>query len=129
MLRPAAVLIALALLLGFAACGDEDGAEGLTFEDPKGSIDVERGMTFTLEFSVNAGVGFDWEPVGVPSGVALVELKDTRVDYPDEERAGDSGVKRFVYEAKATGRQTLVFHRLFRGDLDERRTLTVNVRG
>ncbi|MDQ3933311.1 MAG: protease inhibitor I42 family protein [Actinomycetota bacterium] len=128
MLRRAAVLIVIALLLGLAgACNDEDAAEGLTFEDPKGSVDVERGMTFTFEFSVNAGVGYDWQPVATPGG--LVELKDTKVEYPDEERAGDSGVKRFVYEANDTGRQSLVFRRLFRGEPQERRTATVNIRG
>ena len=122
-----AALAALALLAG--GCGDDDGREGLTFVDPKGTIDVERGMDFTLEFRVNAGVGYDWQPVATPAGAALVELKDTRVHYPNPESAGDSGVKRFVYEAEETGRQTLVFRRLFRGDLDERRTVTVNIRG
>ena len=63
----------------------------------------------------------------MPAGVALVELKETEVEYPEEERAGDSGVKRFTYEALRPGRQTLVFRRLFRGDPDERRTLNVTI--
>ena len=116
----------MALLAG--ACNDEDAAEGLTFEDPKGSVDVERGMRFTLEFSVNASVGYDWEAVATPGG-GIVELRDTKVHYSNPDSAGDSGVKRFVYEANETGRQTLSFRRLYRGDLDERRTVTVNVRG
>ena len=120
------LLVALAALALVAGC-DDDGS-GVVFKDPKGTVDVEKGMTFSLEFRVNAGVGFDWEAVGTPPGVALVELKDTKVDYPDEERAGDSGTKRFVYEAKGTGRQTLVFRKLFRGDHQERRTLTVEIR-
>ena len=120
----ALVLAALALL---AACGDGDGGEGIVFEDPRGTIDVERGMRFTLEVTVNAGVGFDWEPVGTPDGP--VELEETKVDYPDERRDGDSGKKRFVYRATDSGRATIVLRRLYRGDPQERRAIAVNVRG
>jgi predicted secreted protein len=124
------LLLALTALALLAGCGgDDDGGEGIVFKDPKGTINVERDMTFTLELSVNAGVGFDWEPVARPTGIALVELKDTKVDYPDEQREGDSGVKRFVYEAKRTGRQTIVLRHLFRGDEKERRTITVVIGG
>ena len=124
-MRAAALVLAAVALL--AGCGDEDGPEGLVFEDPRGTIDVERGMRFTLEVTVNAGVGFDWEPVGAPDGP--VELEETNVDYPDEERAGDSGKKRFVYRANASGRATIVLRKLYRGDPQERRTIAVNVRG
>ena len=112
--------------LAMAGCGDDGGPElGMVFKDPRGTVNVEQGMRFTFEFRVNAGVGINWEAVGVPAGVALVELKETEVEYPEEDRAGDSGDKRFVYEALKPGRQTLVFRKLYRGDLDERRTLTV----
>ena len=122
----AAALVALALLLAGCDSGDDSG---LVFKDPKGTVDVERGMEFTLEFNVNAGVGYDWEQVGVPRELSLVEPKGTDVEYPEEEREGDSGVKRFKYQAgDRTGRQTLVFRRLFRGDVDERRTITVVMR-
>jgi predicted secreted protein len=123
----AAALAALAAAAAPGCGGDDEG--GIVFKDPRGTVSVEKGMEFTLEFRVNAGVGFDWQAVGVPSGVALVELKDTEVEYPEEERAGDSGVKRFVYEAKKAGRQTLVFRRLFRGDVDERRTISLTISG
>ena len=123
-----ALRTALAALAFLAGCDSGDDS-GLVFKNPKGTIDVEKGMTFTLELTVNSGVGFDWEPVGVPTGVALVELKDTEVDYPDEERAGESGKKRFVYEAKGTGRQAIVLRHIFRGDEQERRTILVNIRG
>ena len=127
-LRVAALAAFLALAVALASCNDGDGS-GLVFKDPKGTIDVEEGMTFSLEFSVNAGVGYDWEPVAAPRGQAeILKLEDTVVDYPDEERAGDSGKKRFVYRAERTGKQTLVFRRLFRGDEDQRRTVTVSVR-
>ena len=129
MLRLTAAVACIALLaVTLASCNDGDDS-GLVFKDPKGTVEVEEGMTFSLEFSVNAGVGFDWEPVGVPSGVALVRLEDTVVDYPDEERAGDSGKKRFVFKAERTGRQALVFRKLFRGDEQERRTVHVQIRG
>lgn len=117
-------LAALALLTG---CGGDDS--GLTFEDPKGTVTVERGMGFTFEFSVNAGVGFNWEAQPLPGGPKLVEAKGTEVDYPDEDREGDSGVKRFAFEAgETTGSQTLVFRKLYRGDQQELRTITVEVR-
>jgi predicted secreted protein len=120
-----ALLLAAAAALAASGCGGGDDDKGLVFKDPRGTVDVEEGMRFTFEFRVNAGVGFDWRAVGVPEGVALVVLKETEVEYPEEDRAGDSGDKRFIYEALRPGRQTLVFRRLFRGDLDERRTLTV----
>ena len=120
----AAALLALCLVAG---CDTGDGS-GLVFKDPKGTIEVERGMTFSLELSVNASVGYDWEPVG-PRGGRTIELKETKVDYPDEDRDGDSGTKRFVYEAKETGRESIVLRKLFRGDEQERRTVTVEIRG
>jgi predicted secreted protein len=121
------LLAALAALVLLAGCDTGDDS-GLVFKDPKGAVDVEEGMTFSLEFSVNAGVGYDWKAVAVPAP-ALVELKETKVDYPDEQREGDSGKKRFVFEAKRTGRQTLMFRKLYRGDQQERRTVTVVIRG
>ncbi len=125
-MRRLALLAALALLL--AGCGGDDDS-GLTFEEPKGTVNVERGMEFTFEFSVNASVGFDWEAVGVPRGVALVEPKGTEVHYPNPDSIGDSGVKRFRYKAgHEAGHQTLVFRKLYRGDPQERRTITLEIR-
>jgi predicted secreted protein len=120
-----AVLAAAALLAG---CDDGDDS-GLVFKDPKGTIEVEERMTFSLEFSVNASVGNDWEPVAMPKGAAAVKLKDTKVDYPNPDADGDSGTKRFVYEATTSGTQGLTFRKLFRGDEKERRTITLVIRG
>lgn len=129
MLRRAAAVACLTLLaLALASCGGDDGS-GLVFKDPKGTVDVEKGMEFSLEFSVNAGVGYDWEPVGAALDGSVVELVDTRVDYPDEDREGDSGTKRFVFEARDTGTQEVGFRKLYRGDEQERRTVTIRVRG
>ena len=121
-----ALLAAVALLAGCDGGGDDSG---VVFKDPKGTLQIEEGMRFSLEFSVNASVGNDWEPVGVPKGAAAVELKETKVDHPNPDRDGDSGTKRFVYEATGTGTQGLTFRRLFRGDEQERRTVTLVIRG
>lgn len=119
------MLAVLALLL--AGCGGDDS--GLTFEDPKGTIGVERGMEFTFEFSVNASVGFDWKAEPLPGGEKLVKPKGTDVHYENPDSAGDSGVKRFRFEAgDRAGSQTLVFRRLYRGEPKELRTVTVEVR-
>ena len=126
MRRALLATLAAVCLLG-AGCGGEESG-GIVFEDPKGSIDVERGMRFTVELSVNAGVGYDWVPE-VPASNGPVLLRGTKVEYPDEQRDGDSGVKQFLYEAKRTGTGTIVLRKLFRGDQQERRTVTVNVRG
>jgi predicted secreted protein len=123
-----AVVAALAVAALLAGCDDGDDS-GLVFKDPKGTVEVEEGMTFSLEFSVNASVGYDWEPVGAPKGPAAVKLEDTTVDYPNPDAAGDSGTKRFVYEATSTGTQGLTFRKLFRGDEQERRTITLVIRG
>jgi hypothetical protein len=51
------------------------------------------------------------------------------VHYPNPDSAGDSGVKRFTYEAgDRAGNQTLVFRRLYRGDQEELRTISLEVR-
>jgi predicted secreted protein len=119
-----ALLLALAALTLLAGC--DESSDGIVFKDPKGPLDVERGMEFTLEFSVNAGVGTDWVPV-VPNPDGPVVLRGTNVDYPDEEREGDSGVKQFQYEATRTGRATIVLRKLFRGDRQEERRILVRV--
>ena len=119
----AAVLAALALLAG---CDDE--GSGIVFKDPKGTLDVEKGMEFTLEFSVNASVGYDWVPVA-PDPNGPVRLRSTSVDYPNEDRAGESGSKFFVYDATDTGEARIELRKLFRGDQQERRRIVVRVRG
>src|SRR3954465_3585613 len=103
-----AVLAAAALLAG---CGDDSG---LVFKDPNGTQTVEQGMTFSFEFTVNRGVGYDWVQVPSPGGV--VEPKGTTTSYPDDDRAGESGTKRFRYRAAHAGRQTLTFRHFFRSD-------------
>jgi predicted secreted protein len=119
----AALLAALALLAG---CDDE--GDGIVFKDPREPIRVERGMEFTLELTVNAGVGIEWVPVTPPLDGPVV-LKSTKVVSPEGNRDGDSGKKRLVYEAKRAGTQTIELHRLFRGDRQERRRIRVTVSG
>lgn len=125
MLRSAAAVACLLLAL-LAGCGGDGDDDGPVFVDPQRPFTVEEGMTFSIEFSVNAGVGFEWEAVR-PKSSGPLELKETKVEYPEEERAGDSGTKRFVYEAKQAGSEALVFRKLYRGDQQEVRTVTVRV--
>ena len=121
-----ALLVVFAALALLAGCDDE--GDGIVFKDPKGTIDVEKGMKFTLEFSVNASVGYDWVPVA-PDPNGPVRFRSSSVDYPNEDRAGDSGSKFFVYEATATGEARIELRKLFRGDQQERRRITVKIRG
>ena len=123
---PRALLVVLAALALVAGCDDE--GEGIVFKDPKGTIDVENGVKFTLRFSVNAGVGYDWVPV-TPEPSGPVRLRSTSTDYPDEDSDGSSGYKYFVYEATRTGDARLELHKLYRGDQQERRRIVVRVRG
>jgi predicted secreted protein len=122
-----ALVAAVAAIVLLPGCSDDGDGTGLVHRDPKRPIDVESGMRFTVEFSVNAGVGFDWELVP-PRKDGPVALEETEVDYPDEERDGDSGTKRFVFEAGDPGSEAVVFRKLFRGDTQETRSVTVNVR-
>ena len=124
-MRPA-LLAALAALALLAGCDDGDGS-GLVFKDPKGTVEVEKGMTFSLEFSVNAGVGYEWEQVGPATGP--LEARGTDVHYERPDAAGDSGTKRFEYEATEAGTGRLTFRKLYRGDPQERRAVTVRIRG
>ena len=125
MRRALLAVLAAAALLGGCDAGDDSG---LVFKDPKGTVGVERGMEFTFELSVNAGVGFDWEAVD-PNRLKHAELTGTDVEYPEEEREGDSGVKRFRFRASDTpGDDTIVLRKLYRGDQQERRSITLEVR-
>jgi predicted secreted protein len=124
MRRVLALLVAVAALV--AGCGV--GGPKL-IDDPHGTIGVKKGDEFTLQFTVNSGVGVDWQLVpfdfGEPTKVDLVK---TETVHPDDNRAGESGKRRFRVKAKAVGRQTLVLQRFFRGRPTERRVLTIDVK-
>jgi len=118
-------LAALFAVLTLGGCFSGDG--GLVFKDPKGTQTVEKGMKFSLEFTVNGSVGYDW--VQTPARGGVLEPQGTTTHYPDEDRAGSSGTKRFAYRAARPGRQTLTFRHYFRGDPQESRSVTVLVSG
>ena len=119
----APALAALLLMLG--ACG----ASGpKLYEDPHGTIGVSRGGEFTVQLKVNAGVGYDWQLVPFDFERTKVDLVKTETIYSDENRAGESGKRRYRFKATAVGHQTLVFQRFFRGKLVGRRVLTIEVR-
>jgi predicted secreted protein len=119
-----------AALLGAALAAGCGGDRVKTFKDPHGRIEVDRGKRFAVELRVNSGVGYDWKFVGLPTGIALVQLEKTTIDYPDEDRAGENGTKRFEFRTKdARGIQTISFQRYFRGKRDEHRSVNVAIGG
>ena len=125
-MRYALALAAVALLLLAAGCGD--GGSGNTFKNPHGTIDVKKGDEFRLEFTVNSSVGFDWALIPRLEHSILTPAAIS-TSYPSENRAGESGIKRFTFTAKETGRETLVFQHSFRGTPKERRTVVIDVAG
>jgi predicted secreted protein len=126
MRRLLALAVALSLVLVAAGgCGDSSDN---TFENPHGTIHVKKGDEFRLRFTVNSGVGFDWVQIPRLEESILSDAKIS-VDYPKEERAGQSGTKTFTFKANRTGEETVVFQHVFRGQPKERRTLVVDVAG
>jgi inhibitor of cysteine peptidase len=124
-MRTAAALLLTVLLLAVAGCG----VSGPTlFDNPRGTIGVSRGDEFSIQLNVNAGVGYDWKLVPFDFDPTKVDLVKTETIYPDEDQDGASGKRRFRFKATKVGTQTLVFQRFFRGRLERRRVLTVEVR-
>jgi predicted secreted protein len=121
--RSALLVLAAAALLALAGCGGPK-----TFKDPHGKIEVDKGENFVVELRVNGSIGYDWLYEPSPSGVRLVKLVKTTTDYPDDDRAGESGVKRFEFKPLVKGGvQTITFQRYFRDKKDERRDLNVEI--
>jgi predicted secreted protein len=125
-MRYALTLAAATLLLLAVGCGG--GGSGNTFKNPHGTIEVKKGDEFRLEFTVNSGVGFDWALIPRLEHSILTPAAISTY-YPSENRAGESGTKRFTFKAKQSGRETLVFQHVFRGEPKERRTIVVDVAG
>jgi predicted secreted protein len=120
----AALAVVLALALTGAGCG---GGGSSIHDDPHGTIDVKTGDVFTLAFTVNAGVGYEWQVIPFDFDPAKVKLLSNKAVYPDEKRAGASGQRRFRFRATTAGIQTLVFQHYFRGKPTDRRTLRIDV--
>lgn len=125
MLRRVLPVLLVALILG--GCGGD--GDGEVFEDPNGAIEVVQGDRFVLQFATNPGIGFTWDLEAVPAGGGPVRLLETETSEDDPGSAGGSVTKRFVFEAPDAGTAELRFERDFRGDIDERRTVTVTVAG
>ena len=119
-MRASSSVLAAAVLAG---C---DG--GKTFEDPRGRLEVEPGASFTVEFSTNPSVGYDWRLDRRPGAGSAVEYRSTSVEVDDPESDGSSAQKRFEFRAPRSGTTTLRFTKLYRGDVEERRRLPVQVR-
>jgi predicted secreted protein len=120
----AALAVGAALAAGAAGCG----GGSTTYVNPHGTIGVKRGDEFTLQFKVNASIGFDWQVI--PFGLELpkVELLKTQTSYPDDHRAGESGTRRYRFRATKVGRQVLIFQHFFRSQPQERRVLRIDVK-
>ncbi|MEA2352260.1 MAG: Chagasin family peptidase inhibitor [Thermoleophilaceae bacterium] len=115
--------LVLAALLLVAGCS---GGASNAFKNPHGTLHVKKGDEFRIEFVVNSGVGFDW--VMIPRlERSILTAPAITTFYPDENRAGQSGTKRFTFRASATGTETVIFQHVFRGKPRERRVLTVDV--
>ena len=117
-----ALAVAIFLIAGCGASGPR------IFDNPRGTIGVEKGDEFTIQLTVNAGVGYDWEIVPFDYEPTKVDLVRTETVYPDDQRDGDSGKRRYRFKATTVGRQILVFQRFFRSKLSARRVLRIEVR-
>jgi predicted secreted protein len=119
------LLPALATLALLGGCG---GGSDVAVKNSTGTQTVEKGTKFSFEFTVNGSVGFDWVQVPAPAG-GVLQPEGTKTSYPSDDRAGESGTKRFTYRAARAGRETLVFRHYFRSDPKESRSVTVVVSG
>ena len=114
------------MTLALAGCG---GSGIKTFDDPHGTLEVGTKSRFAVDMKVNASVGYDWLLIPtIEFESAPVTLAKTSVDYPNDNRAGQSGTKRFEFRTTGRGRATIIFQHTFRGAPRDRRVLTVDVR-
>jgi predicted secreted protein len=120
-------LAALALTVGLAAAGC-GGSSQQIYQNPHGTIEVKKGDEFTLQFVVNSGVGFDWQLIPFDIDTPKLQLLKTQTVYPNDNRAGESGKKRFKLRATRIGRQVLIFQHYFRSTPRDRRVLRIDVK-
>lgn len=121
-MRSAGALLLLVLAAALGGCGDATTSR----HDPRGTIEVAEGEKLDLSFTINPGVGYNWELQNPPRGGPLVYTGTDTSGFEDD-RAGDSGDRHFRFEARANGPTTLRFRRDYRGDIVERRAVTVIV--
>jgi len=120
--RLALFLLAIWLCAVVAGCGDGNRE----FANPRGTIEVGEGERFTLAFTINPGVGYDWELVGRrPTGV--VRYGGRTAEPGEPETAGGSATSRFAFEAAARGTRRVIFLHRYRGRVVERRIISVRV--
>jgi predicted secreted protein len=124
-MRTGLAALALTVVLAAAGCG---GSGPQVFENPHGTIGVKKGDEFTLQLVVNSGVGFDWQLIPFDIDTPKLQLLKTQTVYPNDNRAGESGKKRFKFRATRIGRQVLIFQHYFRSTPRDRRVVRVDVR-
>jgi predicted secreted protein len=117
----AAALGALALSAG---CAGEDTK---VVRDPRGAIEVKEDEDLLMELRVNASVGYDWRLERPVSG-GVLELDDVSVEVDDPEATGSGATKRFRFETRGPGVERVRLLHLYRGEVDERRSVAVTVR-
>jgi predicted secreted protein len=122
------IRLAPALAVALIAVGGCGAGGPKLFHNPHGTIGVDKGDEFTIAMVVNSGVGYDWQLVPFDLDPTKVDLLKTQTVYPSDNRAGESGERRYRFRATTVGRQVLVFQHFFRGKATDRRVLRVDVR-
>jgi len=120
--RLALFLLTIWLCAVVAGCGGGNRE----FANPRGTVEVGEGEWFTLAFTINPGVGYDWELVGRRS-TDVVRYGGRTVGAGEPETAGGSATSHFAFEATARGIRRVIFLHRYRGRVVERRVISVRV--
>lgn len=126
MSRRAVATTALVILaLGTTGCSSVSKPDH-SFAGPLSSAHVSRGQSFTIVFTVNGSIGFDWVLRPSPGGHELAfDGATSKQDNPN--LIGGGGQKIFRFQALRKGTATLRFAQYFRGKLKQLRPVVVTV--
>lgn len=98
MSRASSLLTALVVLC--SSCGAVEGPV-LSEADSGSELRLLSGDEFVLELGSNPSTGYSW--VVADDSVVMVDLIDERLDEPDTDLVGVSGIQHFVFEAVERG--------------------------
>ena len=115
------------LALSLCGLGIGCGSGEREFPNPRGTIEVGEGQRFSLAFTINPGVGYDWD-LGQKRPTLGLRYGGRTVQRSDPGTAGGSAISRFEFEAAARGSHRLAFVHRYRGRVVERRVIAVRVR-
>ena len=118
-MRALAILI-LAGALAFARCGGDDGVK--TFDEPRGTLEVEAGEEFRVVLAENPSTGYLWRFRERPDP-RIVRLIRREFDLEEggEERAGAGGDRIFTFRAVRRGTTSMYLVNVFSGGERDRR--------